>query len=241
MKPNLWIPVAMTCVGLALAGCEVTVLTQMEPSGAGTLTTEVGLTPDEVVQVQSFAGETGGVCLAFSMGTGEPAEAPAFEEDVRGEDTYCVARIPFESLGQLAGLYQQMEIATIRELSLSEGKLVYDLEIDAGGNGQIMMPVGITWTLELPGKVGRHNADRVEGKRLIWSLEPGEVTEIQAASDVRGAALPLRLGESEAWILGAIACLCCGSVLVVVVLVVLVLRRKTTPSEARQSQPGGAG
>jgi hypothetical protein len=211
-----------------MAGCQMNVITKVERSGAGTLTTEVGMTPDEVTQLQSLGGETGGdACASLSTGGEGTAEAPAFEEEKRGEDTWCVAVSSFEDIDELARLYEEMGFVKIRELALAQGELVYDLEIDTQGSEGATMPGNLTWVLELPGKVGGQNADTVEGKRLTWTLESGKVTEVQASSDLLAPTLPFDLGGSEAWIIAGVSCVCCGGVLLLVaVVVVLLLRRK---------------
>jgi hypothetical protein len=40
------------------------------------------------------------------------------------------------------------------------------------------------WRLTVPGALGDHNADRVEGQTLIWNLEPGEKAVLHAESAV---------------------------------------------------------
>jgi len=228
MKRVHLMALGIVCASILLTGCQMNVITKVDSSGAGTLTTEVGMTPDEVAQLQSLGGETGGsACSSFSSGGMGAADAPAFEEEMRGEDTWCVATTPFENIDQLAALYQEMGFVRIRELTLREGLLVYDLEVDAQGSDEAMRPGGMTWVLELPGKVGSHNAESVEGKRLTWTLETGSVAEVQASSDLSVLSLPFNLGVTEALVIAAVACLCCGGVLVVVVVVmVLLLRRK---------------
>jgi len=239
MKRTHWVALGIACASILLAGCQMNVITEIDSSGAGTLTTEVGMTPDEVAQLESLGGEAGGSpCSSFSASQTGAADAPAFEEEMRGEDTWCVAVAPFEDLSQLEALYREMGFVKIRELALREGLLVYDLEVDAQGSDQAMALEGITWILELPGKVGSHNADSVEGKRLTWTLGSGTVTEVQASSDMFALSLPFNLGGSEALIIAGVACACCGGVLVlVVVLVVVLLRRKR--SETVQSADGG--
>ena len=228
MKRTHWMALGIACASILLAGCQMNVITEINSSGAGRLTTEVGMTPDEVAQLQSLGGEPGGsACSSFSASQTGAADAPAFEEEMRGEDTWCVAVASFENLDELAALYQEMGFVKIRELTLREGLLVYDLEVDAQGSDEATAPAGMTWILELPGKVGSHNANSVEGKRLTWTLESGTVSELQASSDLSALSLPFDLGGSEAWIIAGVSCLCCGGVLVVVVVVVvLLLKRK---------------
>jgi len=233
MRRTCLLTLGMIGAAVLLAGCQMNVITQIDSSGAGTLTTEVGMSPDEVAQLQSLGGEAGGsACSAFSSSQVGAADAPAFEEETRGEETWCVAVTPFADVDELAALYQEMGFVKIRDLTLIEGLLTYDLEIDTQDSDQGMTTGGMTWVLELPGKAGSHNADSVEGKRLTWALDPSSVTEVQASADLSALSLPFDLGGSEAWIITAVACLCCGGVLAVVaVVVVLLLRRK-------RSEPG---
>ncbi len=231
---------AIACASVLLAGCRMNVITQIDSSGAGTLTTEVGMTPDEVAQLQSLGGETGGgACSTFSSSQVGAADAPAFEEETRGEETWCVAVMPFEDLNELEALYREMEFVRIRELVLREGLLVYDLEIGAQDSDQAMTAGETTWVLELPGKLGSHNADRVEGKRLTWTLEPNTVTEVQASSDLFASSLPFGLGGSEGMIIAAVACACCGGVLLLVVALAVVLLRRRKRSDPGRSDESG--
>lgn len=240
MKHAHLIALAIACASVLLAGCQMNVITQIDSSGAGTLTTEVGMTPDEVAQLQSLGGKTdGGACSAFSSSQVGAADAPAFEEEARGEETWCVAVVPFEDLDELEALYREMEFVRIRELVLREGLLVYDLEVDTQGSGEATAPVGVTWMLDLPGKLGSHNADSVEGKRLTWTLEPNTVTEVQASSDLFAPSLPFGLGGSEGMIVAAVACACCGGVLLLVVALVVVLLVRRKRSEPAQGGDGG--
>ena len=73
----------------------------------------------------------------------------------------------------------------------------------------------VSWIVELPGKIGDHNADRVDGQRLTWNLVPGESRRLHASSDLYGLHLPAgwddALGRLPAIIGAGIACLCFGA------------------------------
>jgi LppM domain len=240
MRHMCWITVGIAGVSILLAGCQMNVITEFEPSGAGTLTTEVGMTPDEVTQVQTLGGGAeGSPCALFSSGQMGVANAPAFEEEKRGEDTWCVAAMPFADINELTGLYEEMDFVRIRELTLHEGLLVYDLELDTQGSDQGMTAAETTWVVVLPGKVGSHNADRVDGKRLTWTLGPGTVTEVQASSDLLAPSLPFSLSRTEASIIGAVLCACCGGVLLLVVVGVVLLLRRRRSEPASGAEPSG--
>jgi LppM domain len=234
MERKGWLALGIACLSVLLSGCRMNVITEIDSSGGGTLTTEVGMTSDEVAQLQSLGGEAGeSVCSAFSSTAIDGGDAPAFTEETRGQETWCVARMPFADVDELEDLYQEMGTVRIRELTLREGLLVYDLEIDTQGSEQAMTPVGITWVLELPGKVGSHNAESAEGRRLTWTLEPGTLTEVRASSDLFAPSLPFGWGVTEVAILAGVGCVCCGGLLVLAgALVIALLRRKRTPPAA---------
>jgi hypothetical protein len=233
MRRTRFAALGIACASILLAGCRMNVITEIGSSGGGTLTTEIGMTPDEVAQLQSLGGESGdSVCSAFSSDQLGAADAPAFEEKQRGEETWCVAAVPFADVDELAALYQEMGSVRIRELTLREGLLVYDLEIDAQGSDQAMALVETTWVLVLPGKLGTHNADRVDGNRLTWTLESGSVSGVQASSDLLAPSLPFGLDGSEGRIIAAVACACCGGVFLLLVLLVIVLLFRRKRSEA---------
>ncbi len=108
--------------------------------------------------------------------------------------------------------------------------MVYDVEIGAATGEGLPTPVAVTWTLELPGKIGSHNADEVDGNQLVWHLAQGEVARLQASSDMYPLDLPFdwnRFGPwFPGWMLAPALGLCCGGALVLVIVLVLLLRRK---------------
>lgn len=230
MKPTL---LAALGVGTAilLTGCRMNAITRIDSSGAGTLTTEVGMSPEEVEQVRSLAGDpAASVCEGFSLDSeGAPATS-TFEEEMRGEETWCVSIQAFDDPEELASLYRNFETLTVRELVLREGLVVYDVEIGAATGEGLPTPVGVTWTLELPGKIGSHNADEVNGNQLVWHLTQGEERRLQASSDMYALDLPFGwdgFGPSfPGWIVAPALCLCGGAALVLVIVLVLVLRRR---------------
>ena len=230
MKPTL---LAALGIGTAfvLAGCQMNATTKIESSGAGTLTTEVGMTPEEVEQLHSLAGDPeASVCESFSLDSeGAPAKS-TFEEELRGEETWCVSVRTFDDLESLADLYREFETVTLHELVLREGLVVYDVEIGAATGEGLPTPVDVTWTLELPGKIGSHNADEVDGNRLVWHLTQGEVARLQASSDMYALDLPFDWNGFgpwfPGWILAPALCLCCGGALALVIVLVLLLRRR---------------
>jgi hypothetical protein len=231
VKSARFAALGMIGTAILLAGCQMNVITKIESSGAGTLTTEVGMSPEEVEQLRSLAGDpTASACESLSLNQESAAAASDFEEELRGEETWCVSMRAFDDLESLAGLYRDFETVTVRELVLREGLVVYDIEVGTAAGEGPPTPVEMTWTVELPGKIGSHNADAVNGNQLVWHLTQGEVMRLQAASDLYALDLPFDwngIGRwFPGWVLAAVLCSCCGGVLVLVIVVALLLRRK---------------
>lgn len=191
MKPTHFVALGMIGMALLLAGCQVNVITKVESSGAGTLTTEIGMTPEEVEELRSMDSDPqASACETLSLKQEGTGAASAFAEELRSEDTWCVSTQAFDDLESLGGLYRDFETVTIRELVLREGLVVYDIEVGAAAGEGSLMPVEVTWTLGLPGKLGSHNADAVDGSQLVWHLNQGETTRLQASSDLFALDLP---------------------------------------------------
>lgn len=235
-----WVIVCVAGAAVLLSACQVNQVTRLEPSGAGSMTTEVGLTPDEVSQLQSLGSDGAGdsVCQSLDSQVQGQAEAPVFQEEKRGEDTWCVSTQTFEDPSGLEALYRQLDGVTIHELVLREGLFVYDVDVDAGGSDGAPGLTTVTWIVELPGRIGDHNADTVNGQRLEWQLKPGETRNLYASSDLYS--LPLFGGsggllERAPMVLGVVlACLCCSGTLVILVLVVVLMRTKTQGTKSKE-------
>lgn len=217
--------IAILLSGAALSACQVRVLTRLEASGSGSMAIEVGLAPDEATQLASLGEDvSGGPCAVLSMqGTGEGVPLP-FVEEKRGQETWCVASQPFEDPSQLEALYNRLDGVRLHELVEREGLLVYDLEIAPQEQGAMPAAPEVTWALELPGKLGEHNADRVEGQRLEWRIHPGEARRLTASSDLYGLNMP---GGSLPLVIVAVAACLCGAAVVIAAVLFVVLRRRT--------------
>jgi len=226
----------IAALAVLLAGCQVNFVTRIEPSGAGSLTTEVGLSADEVAQLKSFAGEAAASpCDAMTLQAPDGSVAPGFVEEKRGEETWCVSTQTFEDGSELETLYRQLDGITIHELVEREGIFVYDIDVDLQAPQGIPAVAAITWAVVLPGKIGDHNADRVDGPRLEWLLQPGETRRLTASSDQYGVSLPSGLGDMLDRLplsLGvAAACLCLGTLLIMLALVFVLRSRKRSGND----------
>ena len=227
---------AMAALAALLAGCQFNFITRIGPTGAGSLTTEVGLSADEAAQLSSFAGEEGaGPCAGMTSQVQDGGDASAFVEEMRGTETWCVSTQAFDDGSQLETLYRRLEGVTIHELAEREGIFVYDIDVDLQAPQGAPAVPAITWTVELPGKLGDHNADRVNGQRLEWTLRPGESRRLTASSDLYPLPLPGALGSFPPWLLiaGAVAvCLGLPGVLLLAGLIVFLRRGRRRAQEA---------
>ena len=215
-------------LALLLGACQANVVTRLEPSGGGTLTVEIGLTPDEVSQLRSLASDpAASPCAGMHLQGGDDGDLPAFEEELRGQEIWCVSTQAFDDGSQLETLYRQLDGITIYELVEREGIFVYDISIESQAPQGIPLVPTITWALELPGRIGDHNADRSNGPRLEWTLQPEESRRLTASSDLYGLSLPGGLGPVPQWLLiGGGAALCLGfSGLLLLAGVIVFLRR----------------
>lgn len=77
-------------------------------------------------------------------------------------------------------------------------------EAEFAGAEQFIEDFVLTFTLTMPGKVNKHNADRVEGNKLIWDLSLTEPTEISAESSASSATTIILVGGVIAVAAGAL-------------------------------------
>ncbi len=198
---------------LALSACSLELNTTIAADGSGTYGIEVGLTKTDQDMLTSLGSSADEFCEDMQT-EGELPEGAAVTREQRGDDLYCVMVAPFSSLQQLRDLYADGDGITVNALELSNGRLVYDVDVDMSGSGQEVgdFSLDMVWKLTVPGTLGEHNADEVEGNTLIWRLNQGESRNLRAASTVGGFSLDTFGGPAA--ILGALAaCLCCLTLL----------------------------
>ena len=83
------------------------------------------------------------------------------------------------------------------------GKLDMSSEMEPGTE-MFMDDFDLTFTLVLPGKIGKNNATRVDGNKLIWDLSMTGPTEIQAESSESGIVSLFLFGGIGIVILGGL-------------------------------------
>ena len=177
---------ALMLGALLLAGCRVAVNTNVNKDGSGELRTSIVFSAEEKQNFEN-APNNSGKKICDSLRQDSPPDT-VFQEDTRGDETYCTTLRSFGSLKQLRGLYQGMANVTVNKLGLSIGVFTYDVQVDlTPRNGN--EAASNEWRLTVPVTIGDNNADLIENNTLIWNIEPGEIRTLKAESEVGPNAL----------------------------------------------------
>lgn len=236
MKSRIFLFTGLVIASLLLAACSVNIGTSVTTDGSGELRTEIGFTAEEKQSLlQLSSGSTENLCDSLqSEGQGLPPDA-TFTQEERGDETYCVTAQPFDNLDELTQLYGEMDGVTINELSLENGKFVYDVDVDfSDAEAAGLFSLSFDWRLTVPGAVGENNADEVEGQTLIWKLTPGQRMNLHAESSSGS----FNFDSSTLWIVaGLLLCSLCVVVIAGGALAFFLLRRRNptapvAPSDA---------
>jgi hypothetical protein len=171
----------LALTALLLSSCRAVVETEVRPDGSGDLRSSVVFSAEEKANFEARAGNEGKtICDSLKQGSQVEAE---FVEDVRDGETFCTTVRSFEGLRELRGYYGTMGNVQVNELRMALGEVIFDLQLDLtpkDGNEA----AATEWRLTVPGEIGNHNADAVEGQTLIWAIEPGQVKTLHAESKV---------------------------------------------------------
>jgi hypothetical protein len=183
MKSKLTLLAGLLAAWALLAACQLNVETRIDADGSGVLTTEIGFTEDELQQLSELdGGDSETVCDELQSG-GDLPEGATVERQERDGEIFCVISQPFAGLDELRALYDDMEGVTINELSLDNGRLVYDVDVDfSDAEGTPGFGFSSEWRVTVPGAVEAHNADAVDGNTLTWEMTPGDVINMRAES-----------------------------------------------------------
>lgn len=171
--------IALTVITMLLAACRLVVDTQVNPDGSGVLRRVVIYTAKET---ENFAQkpENAGKGICDNAASNLPPGSTFTEEKHAGE-THCVTERPFANVGELRQFYAGMKEVTVHKMDWEWGRLTYDVEVDLAEDKNA---TSREWRLTLPGTLGKHNADKVEGQTLIWQVDKGEQLRLQAQSTV---------------------------------------------------------
>ncbi len=204
---------------LLLTACRIVVDTEVKSDGSGELRSAVVFTAQEKENFsQKPENQSKSICA--DLGKDVPDDA-RFVEEIRDGETFCTTERSFSSLAELRTLYAGMSQVTVNTLQFELGKFTLDVDVDLTNNKEGEGLVN-EWRLTLPGEIGKHNANRVEGQTLVWVVEPGTKDHLYAESQV--GASPSTVGAS-----GGLALIAIGGILVLalagIVLAFLLIRR----------------
>jgi len=177
VKSGLRLPPALVLTVL-LAGCRWVVDTTVNPDGSGLLRTAVVYSSEELTAFASAPGNAGrSICDAHRRDA--PSGTTFLEEEHTGE-TSCIVERRFAELKDLAELYRGINGVTVKRLAFQLGRLTFDVEVEHSSGEED--GASDEWRLTLPGLAEEHNADRTEGRTLVWEIAPGAREELHAVS-----------------------------------------------------------
>jgi hypothetical protein len=187
MKTRTWIIVFSMTIALLLSACTIQFATNVDKSGSGQIRVEMGYTEEEATMLENMgAGVSGDLCeeMKTEVDSADAPEGAEYYSEQRGDETWCGFKVPFADLEELKGLYSDMDME-VNEISLTDGKFVYDIDVDAtGGEDFAFFPIKLKWQMTVPGTVGDNNADEVDGNTLTWNLSTNSNNNIHVESTV---------------------------------------------------------
>lgn len=228
-KRSLWI--FMVLLVLLGSACTFQFSTTVNEDGSGKFVTEMGMTADELAQLEAFGGESFDTICTVDEFAPTTVEGVTVEQEERGDEIWCVATMPFNDLAGLVDTYGEMDVQ-VNELSMTEDEFVYDInfgfgddpEMDLSSLAAMGVEFNLIWQVVTPGRVTEHNADEVDGDVLSWNLSPTGENHILARSNVGGGGFPTAL------LIGIVV-----AVVVLVGAIFLLARRK--PEVPQEPQP----
>ncbi|MDX9990810.1 MAG: hypothetical protein RBS68_02065 [Anaerolineales bacterium] len=231
MKNKTILLAVFVLAGLLLSACKVNFITDLQSSGAGTYTQEIGFEGDEA----SMAGLSDGSEDFCAKQNEELPPGTSIRQETRNEaETWCVYETPFKSIEELQAIYGATD-TRINEISIVDGKLTYDISLDLSGDSGAPMGADIFWIVNMPGKLIENNASQQSDNTLKWKLVGGELNNIRAVSEIGGLNFDLG-GDWVGYVLGGgfLLCVCCFVPLVIAALAFFLIRRK------KQAEPSAA-
>jgi hypothetical protein len=181
MKTKIRSFVLIALATLLLTACRVVVETELKADGSGKFRTAIVFTTQEKENfAQKPENKSKSICGDAEKNL--PAGA-TFVEEIHAGETYCVTEHSFNNLAELRKFYVGMDQVKVNTLQFESGKFMLDIDIDLTSDNHQKGLVN-EWHLTLPGEIGEQNADRMEGKTLVWVVSPGEKAHLQAESAV---------------------------------------------------------
>lgn len=216
---------------LFLTGCTVSIVTTVNPNGSGELKIIYKLSEEDKKNfTQSGMTDAGKLCEGMVTMSESFSGQGTIKQEKHGSETWCVMGQAFGSLEEMTSKLNT-EGFTINTASIGNGRFVFDAVMNTGESSSelnVGMPIGLTFELTLPGKVIRHNADKVKNYTLIWELALGQDNLIHVESGLEGRSTDwLALIQTPLVILPCIG-------FVILLLVVLIIVELTRGSRQRK-------
>lgn len=189
MKPRYLIVPMLIAFSVFLAACSVNFVATVKPDGSGEFGMEFILTAQDKETLAGMGASMDDLCegLGSQSGAGLPLEM-AFRQEEHGGDTWCIASLPFKTLDELHDNIESSQESSFRvnRLEIQGDQFFFDVDVDMGGSDMsdlgFSIDMNLSWKLTVPGTVGAHNANRVEGRTLIWDLDIGQNVNMRAES-----------------------------------------------------------
>ncbi len=213
-----------------LLACRVDMHTTFDTPTSGKVEVSWTMTADEEHTLQSAAGQSAKeICdqMREQMTSDDPTAQVTFES--KGDKRTCTATGKFTSIAELSDFYG--DDTTINKIGEENGKFYYDVTTSPTSNvGDIGIPIQVTWTVTMPGKVIEHNGDELHGRTVVWHLSGTEKVHMKAVSKTGGFSL-----DSKTIAIGLV-CLCLPLLLIIIgVIAWLVLRKRKQNNQPPQA------
>lgn len=232
MKSRFVLFTSLVLAVLLLAGCTISITTKVNADGSGEMGFAYKFTKSDLDSLASFGMKADTICSDMTSQGGSSLDLQGMElkQEKHGDETWCVGTKPFKTLDELK-TGDSTSGFTINRLEIKDNKLYFDAVMSAGSDTQGMesMPfeINIGYEFTAPGKVTKHNGDKIDGNTVTWNIPLTGEKSMQLESDLKGGGSSDFLKKYGLYIGIGVACLCL-LVIIVIVVFFFVLKKKPT-------------
>lgn len=227
---HIYTRMALFLIGLAvlLSGCSLSIGTRINEDGSG-----------KVVVMYIFPKDTYTCAQAQREGLIGKNIQWRQETTSRGNIS-CSASEDFNDLSQLRRSMESSGIVTVRDLTISNYVLTYDMDVYP--RSQSTGIYTMYWNVFMPGVITEHNANDIDGNMLTWQMTVDQRNRVFARSQLPIPPTPTP-GRSGNGVTGnngfLMAILALGGFLVIggLVGVVVIVQRQRAPRPPAYSPP----